>query len=248
MQVALLTVGDELLAGDTENTNATWLASELTDYGVTVTRVLVVPDEMDAIADNVREYSDRYDAVIVTGGLGGTPDDITMDAVATAFDRELVVDDLALADVEETLEAIAETYPDLNVDPEAEATLPEGARPLLNRAGLSPGCVLENVYVFPGIPSEMHQMFEAVADEFEGDAIAEFRYTEQPEANLIEPLTDVQMKFEVSVGCYPDRSAGHNRLKVTGDDPEQIEQAVAWLEDHVETTVEPPTEDNGDED
>jgi molybdenum cofactor synthesis domain-containing protein len=239
MEVALVTVGDELLAGDTQNTNATWLAEQLHDRGVTVTRVLVVPDEIEAIAENVREYSESYDAVVVTGGLGGTPDDITMDAVATAFDRELAVDDLALADVEETLEAIAETYPDLNVDAELEATIPEGARPLLNRAGLSPGCVVENVYVLPGIPSEMEAMFESVADEFEGDTMAAYLYTPQPEANLIEPLTDVQMKYDVSVGCYPDRDANHNRLKVTGEDREQIDGAVAWLRDELEVYDDP---------
>ena len=239
MEVALVTVGDELLAGDTQNTNPTWLAGQLHDRGVTVTRVLTVPDDVDDIAENVRDYSEAYDAVIVTGGLGGTPDDITMDAVATAFDRDLAVDDLALADVEETLDAIAETYPDLSVDAELEATIPEGARPLLNRAGLSPGCVVENVYVLPGIPSEMEQMFESVADEFEGDTEAEYLYTPQPEANLIEPLTDVQMKFEVSVGCYPDRDANHNRLKVSSEDREQIDGAVAWLRDALEVYDDP---------
>jgi len=239
MEVALVTVGDELLAGDTVNTNATWLATQLEGRGVTVTRVLTVPDEVDAIAENVRAYSEDYDAVIVTGGLGGTPDDITMDAVATAFDRDLAVDDLALADVEETLEAIAEDYPDLSVDPELEATIPEGARPLRNRAGLSPGCVVENVYVLPGIPSEMESMFESVADEFEGDTVAEFLYTPQPEANLIEPLTDVGAKFDVSVGCYPDRDANHNRLKVSGEDREQIDGALEWLRDRLEVYDDP---------
>jgi len=237
MQVALLTVGDELLAGDTENTNATWLATELAARGVSVQRILVVPDELDAIAENVSEYSDDYDAVIVTGGLGGTPDDITMDGVAAAFDRELVVDDLALADIEDTIAAItqSDSYPEIDIDAEAEATMPAGARPLLNQAGLSPGCVVENVYVFPGIPSEMESMFEAVADEFEGETVAEYLYTEQPEANLVDALTDVQMKFDVSVGCYPDRDAGHNRLKVTGEDEDQIEAAVDWLREHIET-------------
>ncbi|WP_246985800.1 competence/damage-inducible protein A [Halorientalis marina] len=239
MEVALVTVGDELLAGDTVNTNATWLATQLHDRGVTVTRVLTVPDDRDAIAENVRTYSDAFDAVIVTGGLGGTPDDITMDAVAAAFDRELAVDDLALADVEETLEAIADTYPDLSVDPEAEATLPAGGRPLLNRAGLSPGCVVENVYVLPGIPDEMQSMFESVADEFEGDTMAEFLYTPQPEANLIEPLTDVGMKFDVSVGCYPDRDENHNRLKVSGEDRDQIDGALDWLRDRLDVYDDP---------
>ena len=237
MQAALLTVGDELLDGDTENTNATWLAEQLSDRGVSVRRILTVPDDESVIAATTREYSDSFDAVIVTGGLGGTPDDVTMDGVAAAFDRPLVENDLAREDIERTIEAIAGDYPDLDVDVTAEATLPEGARPLLNRAGLSPGCVLKNVYVLPGIPSEMEQMFESVAGEFAGDVESRFLYTEEPEANLIERLDETRERFNVKVGCYPDREAGHNRLKLTAEDTATLEDAEAWLAENV-TLVE----------
>ena len=238
MEVALVTVGDELLAGDTENTNATWLAGQLTDRGVTVTRVLTVPDDEAVVADAVREYADAFDAVVVTGGLGRTPDDVTVEGVAAAFDRDLVEDDLARADVERTLEAIAGDYPDLEVDAAEEARLPEGARPLINRAGLSPGCVLENVYVLPGIPSEMERMFEDVAGEFAGEADSRYLYTDEPEANLIDRLDEVRERFDVKVGCYPDREAGHNRLKLTADDEESLEAATAWLEERVSAADE----------
>jgi len=233
MNAALLTVGDELLAGDTANTNATWLCERLAGRGVTVERVLTVPDETAVIADATRRYSEAFDAVIVTGGLGGTPDDLTMEGVAAAFDRELVENDLALADIERTLEEIADDYPELNVDVSAEAEIPAGARPLINDVGLSPGCVLENVYVFPGIPSEMKGMFEGVANEFNGDVDSRFLYTEEPEANLIERLDGVRERFGVRVGCYPDREAGHNRLKISGSDLETLADAEAWLRDRV---------------
>jgi molybdenum cofactor synthesis domain-containing protein len=226
-------VGDELLAGDTENTNATWLARELTDRGVTVGRLLTVPDDEAVVADAVREYSDAFDAVVVTGGLGGTPDDVTVEGVASAFDRDLVENDLARADVERTLETIAGDYPDLEVDAAEEALLPAEARPLVNRSGLSPGCVLENVYALPGIPSEMKRMFEDVADEFAGEADSRFLYTDEPEANLVDRLDEVRRRFDVKVGCYPDREAGHNRLKVTADDVEALDAAAAWLEERV---------------
>ncbi|WP_254838993.1 competence/damage-inducible protein A [Natronomonas marina] len=239
MDAALLTVGDELLDGDTENTNATWLARELTERGATVRRVLTVPDDRAVIAEATAEYSDAFDAVVVTGGLGRTPDDVTMEAVAAAFDRPMTENDLARADVERTLAAIAGEYPDLEVDAEKEALLPEGARPLINHAGLSPGCVLENVYVLPGIPSEMKRMFEAVEGEFDGTARFRTLYTEEPEANLVERLDEVQTRFDVKVGCYPDRGAGHNRLKVTGDDAATLEEATAWLAENVTLAQEP---------
>jgi molybdenum cofactor synthesis domain-containing protein len=233
MNAALLTVGDEILAGDTTNTNATWLAEQLANRGVSVKRVLTVPDEVSIIADATRRYNDAFDAVIVTGGLGGTHDDVTMAGVASAFDRDLVANDLAMTDIERTLEGLTEEYPDLDVGVEAEAAIPEGARPLLNQAGLSPGCVLESVHVLPGIPSEMKRMFEDIADSFDGDMDSRLLYTEEPEANLIDRLEEVRERFGVQVGCYPDREAGHNRLKLTGTDQEALSDATAWLGEQV---------------
>jgi nicotinamide-nucleotide amidase len=243
MEVALLTVGDELLAGDTANTNATWLAERLTERGVTVTRILTIPDERALIADRVREYSDAFDAVIVTGGIGGTPDDVTVDAVADAFDRDLVVSEQARAAVEERLEDIGDAVPDLELDVDAEATIPEGARPLLNPQGLAPGCVVENVYVFPGIPQELKAMFGEIAEEFSGAAVSHFLYTTEPEANIIPTLEDVAEEFDVAVGCYPDRNARHNRLKITAEDDETLSAATAYLRERVETSETPVERD-----
>jgi molybdenum cofactor synthesis domain-containing protein len=234
MNAALLTVGDELLDGDTANTNATWLGEQLTARGVTVKRMLTIPDEVAVIADATERYSESFDSVIVTGGLGGTPDDVTMEGVAEGFDRELVENELARVDIEETLAELSEEYPDLRVDTAAEAAIPKGARPLINQAGLSPGCGLENVYVLPGIPSEMKRMFEDVVEEFDGDVDSRVLYTEEPEANLIEHLETVQDTFEVSVGCYPDRSAGHNRLKLSGTTPDALADAEAWLKARIQ--------------
>lgn len=241
MNAAILTVGDELLAGDTENTNATWLARRLTERGVSVARVLTVPDDVDAIGEAVQSYADAYDAVVVTGGLGGTPDDVTMAAVAAAFDRPLEPDDLARADLERTLAAVADDYPGLDVDVEAEASIPADARPLVNGAGLSPGAVVENVYILPGIPDEMRAMFEDVVAEFAGDLASATCYTTEPEANLVERIGEVRSRFDVAVGCYPDRDAGHNRLTVRGTDQNAVDAAAAWLDDHVRTVDRPGT-------
>ena len=227
MQVALLTVGDEILAGDTQNTNATWLAGQLTDRGATVARVLVVPDDRDLIAQKVREFAERFDAVIVTGGLGGTPDDVTMAAVAQAFDRSLAPDDRALADIEATVEAVREEFPD-------------GSWPLLNDPGLTPGCVIENVSVLPGIPDEMKAMFEDVAESFGGDVESRTVHTAIPGADLVADLEAAGERFDVAVGCYPDPAVRHNRIELTGEDPGELDRAAGWLEARVEVTT--PTE------
>jgi molybdenum cofactor synthesis domain-containing protein len=248
MDVAVITVGDELLAGDTANTNGTWLARQLTERGVAVRRIVVVPDARATIADRVRADSEAFDAVVVTGGIGGTPDDVTMEAVADAFDRDLVVSDLALADVEARLADLDGTVPDLSVDAESEASVPAGSRPLLNDEGLAPGCVLENVYVLPGIPGEMKAMFRGVAGEFEGAVVSRRLYTVEPEANIVPALREAREQFGVRVGCYPDREAGHNRLKLSDTDAGAIEEAAAWLLDRIDASETPVERDWDPED
>jgi nicotinamide-nucleotide amidase len=242
MDVALLTIGDELLAGDTENTNATWLASHLTDRGATVARILVVPDDRELLARKVEEYAEQFDATIVTGGLGGTPDDVTMDAVADAFDRPLVVNERAREDVAETVEAVREEYPDIDADIESEASIPEGSQPLLNEPGLAPGCVIENTYVLPGIPDEMKAMLGKIEDRFAGDVRSRTFYTSTPEADLIDDLTATEERFDVAVGCYPDREVRHNRIKLVGSEEDDLDAAADWLRERVET-VPAPTEE-----
>ena len=239
MEVAILTVGDELLSGDTVNTNATWLAGQLTERGVTVPRVLVVPDDREVIAEYVREWGEAYDALIVTGGLGGTHDDVTMDAVADALGVELVAEDEVVEDVVRTAAAFRDMNPDLvdryemDLDVEAWSATPEGSRPLLNEPGLSPGCVAGNVYVFPGIPEEMEAMFESVADEFSGDVVSRTLHTDAPESALLADVAEAGERFDVVVGSYPAQDSP-NRVKVTGSDPAEVEAALEWIEGRLE--------------
>jgi molybdenum cofactor synthesis domain-containing protein len=229
MEVALVTVGDELLAGDTVNTNAAWLGRELASRGVAVERATTVPDRIDDIAEAVTEYRRRYDAVIVTGGLGPTHDDLTMAAVARAFDRDLV-------ESEEALDWLAEnggySHEDLA---EGTAHIPEGARPLHNDVGVAPGCVLGTVYVLPGVPAEMEAMFERVAEEFAGEAThVEFVEADEPESGLLDRFETLRERFDVKVGSYP---GGTVRVKLEGE-REEVERAADWLRANV-TAPEP---------
>lgn len=229
MRVALLSVGDELLAGDTVNTNASWLGTRLTERGADVERAVVVPDDIDEIAATIASLHDRYDAVLVTGGLGPTHDDMTMDAVARAFDRELARSDEAV----EWLEA----HGGYERDDLATGTtdLPSGARVLHNEEGVAPGCVVEGVYVFPGVPDEMKAMFESVAEEFTGTVEAvEFVYAAEPESALLDRIEGVRERFDVSVGSYPGENV---RLKVRSASQDEATAAADWLAEHV-TLVE----------
>ena len=226
MEVALVCVGDELLAGDTVNTNAAWLGERLTERGVDVDRVTVVPDRVAEIARTVNEDRARHDAVVVTGGLGPTHDDRTMAGVAAAVGRSLAPSDAVFERL--TTEGGYATG-DL-----ADGTthIPEGARPLHNPEGVAPGCVVENVYVLPGVPAEMEAMFETVAGEFEGQRRHVGSVTvDEPESALVDRLATLQERFDVTVGSYPGEAV---RVKLESADEPELEAALEWLRANVE--------------
>jgi molybdenum cofactor synthesis domain-containing protein len=227
MRVAVVTVGDELLAGDTTNTNAAWLGSRLTERGVDVARVTVVPDRQSDIARVVNEYNAEYDAVVVTGGLGPTHDDVTMDGVAAAFGRSVEPSE---AVVERLVEEGGYARGDL-VD--GTADVPAGARPLHNEAGVAPGCVVGSVYVLPGVPVEMKAMFDQVADEFTGEFVhVEVVEADEPESALLDRIRGVREEFGVSVGSYPGEVV---QLKVGHAEAATAEAAADWLRERVDS-------------
>ncbi len=222
MKVALLTVGDELLSGETENTNASWLACRLHDRGATVRRIVVVPDDNEAIAASLDDLRENFDAVIVTGGLGPTHDDVTMEAVASAFDCEMREHPAAVEWVEHETE---HTLADL-VD--GTTHLPADAEFLANPAGVAPGAHIENVYVLPGVPAEMQAMFERIAPTFEGSPTTTRVLTsDEPERVLVNDLRDASERFDVRIGSYPGERV---TIRIQGADPEEVNAAADWLE------------------
>jgi molybdenum cofactor synthesis domain-containing protein len=226
MRVAIVSVGDELLAGETTNTNAAWLGARLADRGVTTERVITVPDRVADIARVVNEFRAEYDAVLVTGGLGPTHDDLTMEGVAAAFGRDLEASEEAVTWLDEHGGYAAADLA------EGTADLPTGARVLHNTAGVAPGCVVESVYVLPGVPEEMEAMFETVAEEFSGEPrYVESVVTTEPESSLLDRFDEVQETFGVKLGSYPGENV---RIRVESTDEADVECAVDWLRERVD--------------
>ncbi|WP_136688125.1 competence/damage-inducible protein A [Halorhabdus amylolytica] len=230
MRVGLVTIGDELLAGETVNTNGAWLAEQLAERSVRVERIVVVPDRIEDIAEVVDDYRQRYDAVITTGGIGPTHDDVTMRAVAEAFDVSLERNQAALEWIESHH---GYTREDLT---EETADIPRGARMIPNQEGVAPGCVLANVYVLPGVPEEMKAMFGEVATDFSGESIhVETVYAAEPESALLDRIEAVGERFDVTVGSYPGENV---RLKLSGNDIGTVSAAAGWLRERVESPDE----------
>lgn len=159
MIVEIVTIGDELLLGETIDINAVWLARELGAVGISVVRRTTVGDGAAAIAAAVREALDRTGGVITTGGLGPTSDDRTRPAIAALFGRELLHDDA----IWQGLRALWKERGRSGEPPESnrqQALVPEKATVLHNRHGTAPGLLLEDeegrwVAMLPGVPREM---------------------------------------------------------------------------------------------
>ncbi|HEV7839210.1 MAG TPA: competence/damage-inducible protein A [Gemmatimonadaceae bacterium] len=162
LQVELITIGDELLLGFTIDTNAAHIARTLAANGVEIVRRTTVGDEATKIAMAVREALDRTGAVITTGGLGPTSDDLTKPAIAKIFGRQMKLDEEIATKLEERWRARFPNsrFPATN---RVQAEIPEGARILINRHGTAPGIWLEDekrrwVAMMPGVPREMRGM------------------------------------------------------------------------------------------
>jgi molybdenum cofactor synthesis domain-containing protein len=225
---AIVTIGNELVSGDVPNTNASWLARRLEALGVTVRLAASVPDEIDVIAEVVRTRAPEVDFVLVTGGLGGTPDDLTREAIAAAFE----VAQEEVAEVAERLRTRFRRNPDYAV---RWAQLPVGSRPLENPLGGAPGFVIENVYVLPGLPAEMEAMFETIAEDLRGPApIASWRRTYRTrESELVATLVAAVERYpQVLVGSYPRFHAGGPEVEIVvkSSDSEALATASAWIE------------------
>ena len=167
--VELLTIGNEVLAGNVLDTNSHWLCQQLAERGAQVVRITVLPDVVETIAEALRGALARHPALIVTcGGLGPTVDDLTTTAVAGALERPLAEDPTAYemvrgryaALLQRGLVATAEMTPARA----KMARLPAGAEPLTNTVGGAPGVLITDlptvIACLPGVPAEMKDIFE----------------------------------------------------------------------------------------
>lgn len=168
-RIALLPIGREVLTGRVQDTNSRFLASRLFEMGLRVIRICVVDDDPMAIGLELRRCrADGATVIVSTGGLGPTPDDLTMRAVAEALGRPLIEDPEALAHVERRYHELHMAgrllVPGLTLDRRKMAWLPQGARMLPNHVGTAPGAEVRwgrvRVFCLPGVPAEMEPMAE----------------------------------------------------------------------------------------
>jgi len=229
LKVEIITVGDEVIFGHIVDTNAAFLANAVYSLGAKVTRIISVGDDVAAISEVLREATSRADLIIVTGGLGSTPDDLTSQAAAQAFGRRFALHKGYLESIREKFQGW-----DLKFTPSSErqAMLPEGAQPLPNPIGIC-GFKLEEagktLFFLPGVPREVEKITEGVLLPFLRERI---RGKEVIRASLLkifgptetgvkELLQDLEGDYELAY--LPSFPEIHLRLVVRGADEADVE-------------------------
>jgi nicotinamide-nucleotide amidase len=200
----VLIVGDELLAGEIPDGNGPFLAARLGDLGIRVAEIRVLPDDVERLAEALRAERVRSAAVLVCGGLGPTSDDVTTEAVATAFGLRLEPHEPSWQRIIDLFARRGRTAPPSN---RRQVMIPAGAEPLPNEHGTAPGYVLETgtgfVAVFPGPPRELHPMFDGPFVERlrrrlplpQGLAVRVLRCFGLPESSVGERLREAEAAF-----------------------------------------------------
>ncbi len=229
---AVLVIGDEVLSGRTQDTNTNTIARFLTALGIDLMEVRVVGDRRNQIVEALNALRATHDYVFTTGGIGPTHDDITADAVASAFG-------VALPEHPDALAILERRYGpgEFNAARRRMARIPEGGTLIANPVTDAPGFQIGNVFVMAGVPKIMTAMLEDVAPRLRQGAVVHsrtVRVTGVGEGAIADILTAAaRAEREVSFGSYPfgHGSVGEvgTNLVARGRDETKVAAAVDGL-------------------
>ena len=207
----IVIIGDEILSGKFAEENAAFLIGELRTLGVDLRRITIVPDVEADIVESVREASSRFDHVFTSGGVGPTHDDVTMAAIAHAFDTTVVRHPELEAKVRGYWK---ERLADANL---RLADVPAGAELVYGKDDVWPVVCFRNIYILPGVPALFRRKFVDIRDRFRAAPVTAARlYVDAEEGDLAPHLDAVVAAFSaVKIGSYPRFSEVDFRVLVT---------------------------------
>lgn len=220
----IIIIGNEILSGKVQDTNSSFLVSELRSLGVNVRCIMVIPDEIGIIGRTTREFSEQFTYVFTSGGVGPTHDDITMEGVAAGFGRSLVRHS-GIVDL------FHQRYGGLvNEAVLKMALIPEGAE-VIDFGNLRfPLIRFRNIYIFPGIPSYLRERFAAIRETFRSSSFYGKRiYLNANESDVAETLNRVVAAFgDITFGSYPILDNPGYKIIITADSrsEESLQKAV----------------------
>ncbi|MEM9556849.1 MAG: molybdopterin-binding protein [Acidobacteriota bacterium] len=229
---AALVIGNELLSGKIRDANVSVLARELFALGITLRRVVICTDEVDTIADELRALRSAHDLVFTSGGVGPTHDDVTVDAVAQALDREVV----RAPRLEELLrryfgERLTEGHLRM-------ADVPAGTELVVGTDSEWPAVRVENVFILPGLPEIFRLKMPILREHLAGDRpfVSRSVDTASDEGRLAPLLDRLVARYpDVAIGSYPRFGADGPRVRITfdGRDSDRVAEAAAAFADEL---------------
>ncbi len=227
LSASLVVIGNEILSGKVTDTNTPFLARELRCLGVSLDRVVVVPDDVAQIAADVSDLARRFDVVFTSGGVGPTHDDITMDGVAAAFGRPLVEH----IELRRAIESFVGNR--VNAAHLKMAQIPEGAELIVDDKLAFPTVVVDNVYILPGIPELFQAKVVSLRDRFRvRPYFLRQVLVRDNETRIAEFLNATLSAFpELLLGSYPKLADPDYRVRLTleSKDESYVDRALADL-------------------
>ncbi|TLS73670.1 competence/damage-inducible protein A [Mariprofundus erugo] len=231
---AILVIGNEVLSGRTREANA-WLAAQnMFACGCRLCEIAVVPDQHDAIVSTLNRLRNSFDAVITSGGIGPTHDDITMEAVADAFAVPLIEHRFIV-------EAMTARYgaDGMNDGRRRMTRVPQGSCLIRCEKTIAPGAHIGNVYVLAGVPDIFASQLDAIIHDF-GDRPFHRREIEVklPESLFAAPLEAIQQQFDdVEIGSYPGRCGPDpcGKICLSSQNPDRLQQAFEQVSSMIDT-------------
>lgn len=247
MNSIVISIGDELLIGQTINTNAGWMGAVLNRNGVELTEVLTISDDEIAIKEAFVYAQAKANLVLITGGLGPTKDDITKRVFADYFNAPLVENKKALQNVEGFFKRYNREMLEIN---KFQALVPEGCEMLLNKAGTAPGMWMEHknvVFVsMPGVPSEMkylmeHEVLPKVKKRFELPVIVHQTMMTQGigESYIAEEISDIEdaLPNHIKLAYLPSPGIVKLRLSGRGKEKAPLMKEIDALFNAIESRI-----------
>jgi FAD synthetase len=223
----ILVIGNEILSGKVVDTNSPFLTRELRALGVTVRRILTIPDELGEIAAAVAEFHRAYDVVFTSGGVGPTHDDVTIAGVARGLGRKVIRHPAIEGRLREFYREKA------NEARLRMADVPEGTELIVDGRLGFPTIKCENIYVLPGIPEILEQKFLALRERFAASPyFLRVVYTREGEGAIAQHLNATLAAFpELLLGSYPKIGDPDYAVKLTLESKDQayLERALVHL-------------------
>ena len=220
----IVIIGNEVLSGKTQDINSHFFCTELRRLGVEVKKISTIQDEIELIGREVGGFSQHYDYVFTSGGVGPTHDDVTIEGIAHGFGLKVV----RHPDIERRMR---QRFGDqVNEARLRMANVPDGAVLLATEALFAPIINIHNVYIFPGIPSILQERFHAIKEMFR-DAPYHLKnvYVRYGEGVIAEMLNNLLVEFpQLMLGSYPVLNLPDYKVKVTleSKDSSYLERAL----------------------